>query len=126
MTVQVIDGTNTESIPAFEIKEFNRNITDRLETDFYTSGIIYARPEFEDPQKLHTFQFYFTNFTGNVVVQGSLSEGGNPENWADISSLDYTAATSAYTNVIGKYNWFRIKYTPESPTSGNLDKVLYR
>jgi hypothetical protein len=126
MTVEILPGTNTEPVRALEIKAFNRIITDSLETDYYTSGIIYARPEFEDPQKIHTFQMYFTDFTGNVVIQGSLSQGGNPETWADIVSIDYTNETVSYANVIGKYNWFRFKYTPDTAESGTLDKILYR
>lgn len=126
ITAEIISGINTEPIRAVEIKAFNRNVTDSLETDFFTSGIIYARPQFENPQKTHTFQMYFTDFTGNVVIQGSLSEGGNPEVWADIESLDYINETMAYLNVIGKYNWFRFKYTPDTSESGTLDKILYR
>jgi hypothetical protein len=71
---------------------------------------------------------FFTNYTGQVVIQGSLSEGGNPEIWVDLETLTLTGSTIEYQNVTGKYNWFRVKHTPSilvnSP--GTVDKILYR
>ena len=58
-----------------------------------------------------------------MIIQGSLSDGGNPEVWADVATLNFENATNDYYNVTGKYNWFRLKHTP---TSGTVDKVLYR
>jgi len=92
-------------------------------SDYYISSLIDARPEVSAPNSLHTFQFYFTNYSGSVIVQGSLSDGGTPEVWADVVTLNFENATNGYHNLTGKYNWFRIKHTP---TSGTVDKVLYR
>jgi len=92
-------------------------------SDYYISSLIDARPEVTAPNSLHTFQFYLTNYTGAVTIQGSLSDGGSPEIWADITTLNFNNSTNEYHNLTGKYNWFRIKHVP---TTGTVDKILYR
>ncbi len=105
-------------------KEFSRKVPfDDSFSTYYISSIIDANPQVSTPQSLHTFQFNFTNYTGTVVIQGSLSNGGVPEVWTDLQTLTFTGATVDFQNITGKYNWFRIKHTP---TSGTVDKVLYR
>lgn len=88
---------------------------------YFTSSMINARPQTTDPQSLHTFQFYFNDFDGSVTIQGSLSDSGDPKDWADIPDSAISPGTNrfspisgtsvSYKNVVGKYNWFRIKQT---------------
>ena len=100
--------TISNSIKVFSLhKSFGESFV-----DYYVSGIIDAKPEVSAP-----------NYSGSVIIQGSLSDGGNPEVWADVATLNFENATNDYHNLTGKYNWFRIKHTP---TSGTVDKVLYR
>jgi hypothetical protein len=88
----------------------------------YTSSIINAHPELSTPLSLYTFQFYFTNYTGIVVIQGSIeNQGSTPHIWADIVTVNPLLDT--IVNVIGKYSWFRIYH---QPLTGTLDKVLFR
>ncbi len=75
----------------------------------------------------HTFQFYSTNYTGTVVIQGNMDDqGATPREtkWATVATVDLT--TEKYKNVVGKYNWLRIKHTPDTSNTGTIDKVLYR
>jgi hypothetical protein len=71
---------------------------------------------------------FCTNYTGSVIIQGSISEGGNPGVWVDVETLVLTAETLTYQNITGKYNWFRVKHTPNKliTNNGTVDKVLYR
>lgn len=88
---------------------------------YFTSSMINARPQTTDPQSLHTFQFFFNDFDGFITIQGSLSDSGDPKDWVDIPSSSISPGTNKfsplsgssviYKNVIGKYNWFRIKQT---------------
>jgi len=117
--------------PVLEVTKFayyNPATTGDLNAKYYISSLIDGRADLATPASLHTFQLYFTDFTGNVVIQGSLSESSTPATWADLDSVNYANATTDYRNITGKYNWFRIKFTPESTISspGTLDKVLYR
>jgi hypothetical protein len=90
---------------------------------YYTSSYIDAVGNTQVPQSLHTFQIYSTNYTGTVKIQGSLSDGGVPKVWTDIETITLTAANQTYKNVTGKYNFFRIRHYP---TTGTVDKILYR
>ena len=97
--------------------------------EYFISSHLDANPRMSTPQSVHTFQFFYQNYIGEVVLQGSLGEGGNPieGSWTDIDTFNITAANlREYYNVIGKYNWFRIKHTPDTNNTGTVDKVLYR
>ena len=123
---------NPSSTPQFNNPRPNFAQTNTSSTDyeeFQISSIIDAKPNLNTPNSLHTFQFYYKNYTGEVKIQGSLGEGGNPNenSWFDIKTYNITTANeNEFDNVIGKYNWFRIKHTPASNNTGSLDKVLYR
>lgn len=80
---------------------------------WFVSEIIDAKPYTQPADALHTFQFYSTNYDGSVIIQGSLdTQGATPreKSWAELASVDLT--TQSYKNIVGKYNWFRIKHIP--------------
>ena len=132
LSILEISGDIAGSVqPVLEVTKFayyNPATTGYQDAKYYISSLIEGRADLSTPASLHTFQMYFTDFTGNVIIQGSLSESSTPATWADLDSIDYTNATTDYRNITGKYNWFRIKFTPESTilSPGKLDKVLYR
>lgn len=92
--------------------------------DWFVSQLIDARPKLTTGDSLHTFQFYSTNYTGSVVIQGNLdNQGGTPREskWTDISSVDLE--TVSYKNIIGKWSWLRIKHIPTG-SSNNAAFVI--
>lgn len=94
---------------------------------FFVSAIIDARPKLNTANTTHTFQFYTTNYTGTVTIQGSLdTQGATPREskWATVATVDLS--TAKYKNIVGKYNWFRIKHVPATANTGTVDKILYR
>jgi hypothetical protein len=97
---------------------------------YFISSIIDARPELSTTQSLHTFQFNMTQYHGQIVIQGSQSEGGNPQIWVDLEdgTFDLSGESIAYKNIVGKFNWFRIKHLPDTSINnyGSVDSVLYR
>lgn len=98
------------------------------EQKYFISSIIDAKPEINNPQSLHTFQFNMSNFSGDIVIQGSLSEGGNPQVWTTIETITANQDNVLYQNVIGKYHWFRVKHFPNTAITnyGTVDSILYR
>ena len=115
-----------EAEQSTEITKFdyiNPATTGDQEPRYYTTSLIDTQGHTQVASSLHTFQIYSTNYTGTVKIQGSLSEGGTPNIWTDIETLTLSNATQTYQNVIGKYNFFRIRHFP---TTGTVDKVLYR
>lgn len=92
-----------------EFREFR--ITSGSQEKYLISSIINAQPQLSEPQSLHTFQFYYTNYTGTVVIQGSQSDGGNPQVWVDLDTEQMdNQSTPTYKNIVGKWNWFRVKF----------------
>jgi hypothetical protein len=104
-----VEGTLTSS---FEIKEFKSYVEPWRDRNFSVSTIIDTNSQLVTAKTLHTFQFFFNNYTGRVKIQGSLDQGGNPQNWTDLQIYDYIGVDREYANVVGKYNWLRIDHTP--------------
>lgn len=91
---------------------------------YYISSIVNANTD--RTYDLHTFQFYFDSYEGTVLIQASNDEqGATPNTWFDVDSFA-SAGVNEFRNVLGKYNWFRIKYIPEPDTEGKINKILYR
>jgi hypothetical protein len=127
--IEVLDSGEGEVQASTKVTEFSLHESfGEPFDDYYISSIIDARPQVTTPQSLHTFQLFCTNYTGSLTIQGSLSEGGAPGVWVDVETLTLTAETLAYQNITGKYNWFRVKHTPNKliTNNGTVDKILYR
>ena len=123
---------NPSQTPQFSNPRPNFNQTGTSSTDYQEiqySSLIDAKPNLNTPNSLHTFQFYYKNYTGEVKIQGSLGEGGKPNDnsWFDVETFNITTANvNEFANITGKYNWLRIKHTPATNNTGTVDKVLYR
>jgi hypothetical protein len=116
-----------EPVDSLIIKEFkNYQPYDPATQLYFISGIIDAQPQYGTPQSLHTFQIKTTNYSGNIIIQGSQSAGGNPERWVDLQTIPASQDPILYQNITGKFNWFRIKHIPTLSNTGTVDSVLYR
>ena len=105
----------------------NPATTGSTDPKWFESAIIDASPKINTGDATHTFQFYSTNYTGTVTIQGNLdNQGATPRStkWVNIDTVDLS--TTKYKNIVGKYNWFRIKHVPDTLNTGSIDKILYR
>ena len=126
-TVEIYSDVYGKFIPSVEVDKFNRInpfAVGEEDPEFYISSIIDANPLTHTASSSHTFQVFPSNYTGDIVVQGSLSDGGNPHVWSD---LDVTSVTESnepfFVNVTGKYNFFRVKHTSTN-TGANASFVI--
>ena len=122
--LEIFGDIQGEPIPSNEIKEFtyvNPFTVGEQNDKFYFSSIIDADPYRSTPHSTHTFQIYFTNYSGLITIEASLDDqGATPKNWfpvtpdnQDTHSFRFNDQNdSIYKNVTGKYNWFRIKHLP--------------
>jgi hypothetical protein len=104
--------------------------------DFY-SGSYPGNASFKSNEALHSAAIYMTNFTGKVVVQGTLANSpagpgsadrtfssirdiqstSGQEQFASLSELDYVNFTGVdYVNWSGNWTYVQIKWTPQSKT----------
>ena len=117
-------GEADDSLLIDKFEYVNPASTGSTDARYYISSIVDPRSETVSPSSLHTFQLYLTNYSGSVIVQGSLDNSATPHRWVNvIAPISYTSASNEYINVIGKWNWLRIKHLP---TTGTVDKILYR
>lgn len=115
-TVEIGGDVFGEPINSIKIKEFAERGAYN-ETKSYISTLINANPNLTVPQSQHTFQFKMTNYTGDVVIEGSQESSAAPKQWTPIRTISLSEANSHYENLEGKFNWFRIKHTPEGASS---------
>jgi len=104
----------------------------------HSSGNIYANPEFNGNNALHTIAFYLTAYRGQVIVEGSLDNTPNSgDNFAIISTQTYSGFSGIeYQNFNGVYSYIRVRHIPaQAPAEpdndnpayyGRFDKALYR
>lgn len=124
--IEVLPGVSGEPVESTKIDAFRKitlyNAHPNIETHFYSS-IIDAKPRTSIPQSIHSFQFYLTNYTGQIKIEGSLEEGGDPFFWSTIDTFNFSNQASFFHHVSGKWNYFRIFH---SPAAGTVDKIMYR
>lgn len=126
-TLEVSGDIFGEVKPTLEINKFariNPATTGNVDPVYITSSIIDTK-HYDTSSSLHTFQFYCSsNYVGTAVIQGSLEEGGTPNDtkWTTIGAA-FDPTIEKYKNITGKWNFLRIRHYP---TTGTLDKVLYR
>ena len=126
-TIEVGKGLKGEPLESFKVTAFSKHQSfGELFETYYISSIIDAKPELSAPQSLHTFQINLSDYSGDFIIQGSISDGGNPQTWTDLESFTAVSSSTLYKNITGKYNWFRVKHTPSSNNLGTIDSILYR
>jgi len=113
-TIEIYGDVFGEPSDSVEVKAFREDIDydDLNNESTFTSSIIEANPQVSTPQSFHTFQFNLTEFYGTITIEASQSEGANPEIWSAVAKIESANDNILYKNIIGKYNWFRIKYVP--------------
>jgi len=123
--LEVVGSVDGKILPSISITEFSKYVEPWHEENYFLSSIIYAQSQTVTSKSNHTFQFFFKNYTGRITVQGSLDEGSSPKNWTDVKTVEYIGADREYLNIIGKFNWFRIKNLPYEPAlTGNFEVNL--
>lgn len=124
--LEILTSVQGDVVDSLEITKFSETRPSSVgedESTFFTSSLIDAYYETTNSQSSHTFVYYLNSYTGNVKLQGSLDESATPKIWNDLLDFDFVEENIYYHNVVGKYRWFRVVHTP---TSGTLDKILYR
>ena len=131
-TIEVLGDVLGSTISSLVVNNFsyvNPLTAGETTPKYYISSIIDAQPTLGTAQSVHTFQLYFNNYSGSVSIEGSLDDqGASPAKWTTVlSPVSLTSQTTPiYKNIVGKYNWFRIKHLPSTTNTGTVDKILYR
>jgi hypothetical protein len=129
--VEVKDAVVPTSRATAEITEYLQTQT----TGAWVSTSMNGPQFFKKDSSLFTVGVYARNWTGSIVVQGTMDESIVTSTlWADLKPQDYTTAIlnfSGYTgidpyNYYGGVRWLRIKRIDNLSNAGTLDKVVVR
>lgn len=123
---------------SIEVKTFVKTYNDEMSRYEHKSGNIYANPEYNGNNALHTIAFYLTGYRGTILIEGTLDNSpGSSGNYAPIITKTYNGTTGIeHLNFNGIYSYIRIIHIPaKGPTDpdndnpayyGSFDKALYR
>lgn len=120
------------------ITSFPKSYNSLLAVYEHKSGNIYAYPEFNGNNALHTLAIYMSAFKGTVKIYGTLDNTPSDGSFAVVEQRTYNGFSGIdYVNFNGVYTYIKIIYIPAAgppPNTsnddpnffGSLDKILYR
>ena len=137
-TAYILDDVYPVLQPSEEITAFTKNLNGDTDLYEHKSGNIYAHPEYNANQALHTLAMYMTGYKGTVLIQGTLLN--TPDSfgrYATIETRTYNGFTGiAYANFTGIFSYIRLMHIPATAPAesdndnpsyhGRFDKALYR
>lgn len=138
-TLHLMDDVNPVLQPSVEVTSLLPSFNATTDLYEFKSRALYANPEYNSNNALHTFAVYMTGFRGIVNFRASLNNNPNDLSYYSIvSSRVYNGFTGVdYVNIRGVFSYVDVVYVPDQgPTDldnlsntafrGTLDKVLYR
>ena len=122
-TIEVLSGAYPEFVASIEPVFVDMSGA----TSRKTSGNVFARPGQNNNSALHTVAAYWSGYTGNFKIQGTLSASPDATDWYTIQNVDYSNQTGiTYYNFTGVWENVRFTHDRTSGNNGSLDKLLYR
>lgn len=137
-TLNISNDINPVLKDSVSISNFNSSYNDSIQKYEHKSGNIYANPEYNGNNALHTLAVYTTNYIGTLYIEGTLdNDPGSTDNYATIATKTYDGTSSVdYINFNGLFTYVRFIHVPgiapgesnnDNPSYfGSLDKILYR
>lgn len=137
-TINLLQDMYPTLQPSQEVTAFQESYNDSISLYQYSSGNVYAYPEYNGNTALHTVALYMTNFKGTVYIEGTLyNTPASFNRYVRVATRNYNGFSGIdYLNFNGVFSYIRVVYQPEKgPTDpnnnnpeyyGSFDKVLYR
>lgn len=112
--------------PSREISTFLKVGAFEEQDQFWISEVSYANPEENDNEGLHTVAIYTSEYTGSIVIQGTLeNQVTGTTKWADLISVDLDNESEPVSvNFFGIFSYIRFKLSAD-PTD-RVEKILLR
>jgi hypothetical protein len=123
--------------PSQQISSFLPVFNDEEQQYEFISGDIYAYPELNNNDALHTAVVYLTNYRGKFQILGTLSNSPVLSDYTIIEEQTFSNSTGPFPqNFNGIYTYVKFKFIPDVAPGesvnnnpeyyGEFDKVLYR
>lgn len=133
--VEVKDAVVPTSRQSAEITEYVNIGTDSQGVDKFVSGSMNGPSFFRKDTSLFSVAVYASNWTGTLIIQGTMDENITTSTlWADLKPQDTASALLEYNGYTGidPFNyyagvrWLRIRRIESPSNAGTLDKVVVR
>ena len=122
-TIELLDGAYPEFVDSTAVTQFTGS-GGPLQ---YTSSAIDGRPGINNNSALHTIAIYPQDFTGTVVVQGTMASTPSDSDFVTITSTTLSSASTPSTlNFTGVFHSVRFSWDNDPDNTGKIDKILYR
>jgi len=121
-SIEVLDGIISRFVPSEEL------VFLQGQNNIFTSGPIATNRDGKGNNGSHSIQAYFTNFTGDLEIRGSLANSA-PSNWdacTPITTESYSGENGTVgitVNDLNNINYLMFRYTKNI---GSVDKIQYR
>ncbi len=124
--------------PSTTINSFSQLYNADSQLYEFNSGNLYANPEYNSNDALHTLGFYLNSYRGTVLIQGTLENSpGSGNHYATIKTKIYNQFTGIdHINFHGVFTYIKIIHIPSKGPgdvdnlntnyTGTFDKLLYR
>ncbi len=121
-TIELLDGAYPEFVASTEISAWSG--TGPLQ---FTSSAIDGKPGLNNNKACHTIAVYPQNFSGKLIIQGTMASSPADADFFDITSTTFSSASTPSTlNFIGVYHSVRFSWDNDPDNTGKIDKILYR
>lgn len=131
--IEIKDDAFVEPVPTQETVNIFQTANTMLgaNANIFTSDAMFGNLDRNFSHAQHSIAMYVTDFTGNLVVQGSCLEG-TPDtddasvDWFNVSTVETTSASNIiHQTFVVNANWIRVLSYP-SDSNSKLTKVALR
>lgn len=138
-TINLLADVHPVLQPSIEVTNFLPSFNATTNLYEFKSRALYANPEYNSNDALHTVAVYCTGYRGTLEIRATLNNTASDENYyAVIETRTYTGFTGIdYINFNGVYSYIEVRHIPalgpldfsnltNTEYRGSVDKVLYR
>lgn len=125
--IKILDSVYPDPRASKVVTVFTENVVIGQNSTEWFSESIYADPELNNNDALHSIGFYTNGYTGNIVIQGTLENQIDEfSNWVDIETVEFTGSetTPICKNVNGVFTYLR--FVTSADPSSTVEKILIR
>lgn len=123
--IKLLDTIYPDPRPTTEVTQFTEQVRFGDSTTAWNSEAVYAKPETNNNEALHTAAFYTTGYNGTVTIQGTLeNQVSEFTEWSDIITVEFDGSTSpSHVNFYGVFTYVRF-VSDQDPEQ--ITKILVR
>lgn len=125
--IKLLDSIYPDPRPTASATVFTEKVIIGSSTSEWLSESVYAKPETNNNDALHTVAVYTNNYIGDVIIQGTLeNQVSEFTDWVDVDTITFTGSetTPTYKNVNGVFTYMR--FVASADTEDTIEKILIR